>query len=340
MITQEIPILVMKAAVLLGATFLILIPLSIFLERGWAAITTGGYDGAGAGLLQTYADGLKLMCKECVAPEAGDRRVFFLAPFVSLLPPLILLGLIPFGREVEIGGVAISLQLASPGIGTVVVVALIPLAAFGLIAAGWGSGHRYAQIAALKTATQVVSFGIAAGLAVAGVALAAGTMQLAEIVHAQSETPGVLPRWNLLVQPLGFVGLVAATFAFADRLPLDSGRSREMEGGYTAAYSGFPLALLALAGRLRLLGASLLVATLYLGGWHQPFVAEGRGGKWVLLGVGLLLAKAMLFMLFMQWLRLVVPRPSMDQFARWAWRLAIPLTALNIPITAYMLVYR
>ena len=338
---QEIPILVIKAAVLLGAIFGVLIPLSILLERGWAAITTGRYDGAGgAGLVQTYADGLKLICKECVAPEAGDRRIFFLAPLVSLLPPLILLGLIPFGNEVEIGGLSITLQLASPSTATVVVVALIPLAAFGLIAAGWGSGHSYAQIAALNTATQVVSFGVAAGLAVAGVALVGGTMQLAEIVRTQSETQGVVPRWNLLVQPLGFVGLVAATFAFADRLPLDSGTSREMEGGYTAAYSGFPLGLLALAGRLRLLVASLLVATLYLGGWHLPFVVEGEGRGWVLLGVGLLLAKSMLFVLFMQWLRLVVPRPSMDQFAGWAWKLAVPLTAINIPITAYMLVYR
>ena len=283
---------------------------------------------------------MKLMCKECVAPAAGDRRIFFLAPFVSLLPPLILLGLIPFGKEVEIGGLSISLQLAAPGTGALVVVALIPLAAFGLIAAGWGSGHRYAQMASLKTATQVVSFGIAAGLAVAGVALAGGSMQLAEIVRSQAETPGLLPQWNLLVQPLGFLGLVAATFAFADRLPLDSGRSQEMEGGYAAAYSGVPLGLLAVARRLRLLGASLLVATLYLGGWHLPFVAVGEGGAWALLGVGLLFAKSMLFMLFTQWLRLVVPRPSMDQLGRWAWRLAIPLTALNIPITAYMMVYR
>ena len=338
---QEIPILVIKAAVLLGATFGILIPLSILLERGWTRVATGRYDGSrGVGLLQTYADGLKLMCKECVAPEAGDRRIFFLAPLVSLLPPLILLGLIPFGKDVEIGGLSMSLQLASAGAGTMVVVALIPLAAFGLIAAGWGSGHGYAQIASLNMASQVVSFGIAAGLAIAGVALAGGSMQLAEIVRSQSVTPGLLPRWNLLVQPLGFLGMVAATFAFADRLPLDSGRSQEMEAGYSAAYSGLPLGLLAVAGRLRLLAASLLVATLYLGGWHLPFVAEGEGGGWALLGVGLLLAKSMLFMLFTQWLRLVVPRPSMDQLVCWAWRVAIPLTALNIPIAAYMLVYR
>ena len=337
----DILIQVMKAALLLGVTFGILIPLSILLERGWAAVATGRYDGTGgAAPLQSYADALKLICKECVAPEAGDRRIFFLAPLVSLLPPLILLGLIPFGKDVEIDGLSISLQLASPGTGAMMVVALIPLAAFGLIAAGWSSGHPYAQIASLNAATQVVSFGVAAGLAVAAVAMAGGSLQLAEIVGSQAETTGFPPRWNLLFQPLGFVGMVAATFAFADRLPLDSGRSEEMEGGYAAAYSGLPLGVLALAGRLRLLAASLLVATLYLGGWHLPFAAAGDGAGWALLGVGLLFAKSLLFLLFTQWLRLAVARPSTDQLVRWAWRLAIPLTALNIPVTAYMLVYR
>ena len=338
---HEISITVIKAAALLGATFGILVPLSILVERGWAALTTGRSDGGGgAGLLQTYADSLKLMSKESVVPADGDQRIFFLAPLVALAPPLILLGLIPFGGVLEVGGRAVSLQLASPDAGTVMVVALIPLAAFGLIAAGWASGHGYAQIAALKTATQVMAFAAAAGLAIAGVALAGGSMQLAEIVRAQAQSHGLLPRWNLMVQPLGFVGLVAAMFAFADRLPLDSGRSQDMEGGYAAAYSGLPLGLLALAGRLRLLGASLLVATLYLGGWHVPFVVVGEGVGWVLLGVGLLLAKAMLFVVFTHWVRLVVPRPAKDQLVRWAWRIAIPLTALNIPLTAYMLVYR
>lgn len=327
-----------KAAILLLAVLGIVVPLSSWLERAWGTIVTGSAVG-GRGMLQPVADGLKLLSKTSISPRDGDRHLFSLGPTLALLPPLVLIALIPFGNGLSYGGGTISLQIADLEAGTLIALALMPLASFGLVVAGWSSGYAYTRSAAVRTAIQVSSFSVVAGLAIAGAAMTGGTMQFAEIVRAQTATLGSLQAWNILLQPIGFLGLLAATFAYADSPPLDSGSSpQELRGGYAAAYSGLSLGLIILAARLRLIAGSLLIVTIYLGGWGLPIVATFEGPVLAMVEVVVVTAKALLVTMLIYWTRMVLPRPTMEQLLGWAWKVAIPLTVLNVPVTAYMLV--
>lgn len=275
------------------------------------------YAGGWHGWAQLIADGVKFLQKEDVVPTAADRRLFRLAPGLAVVSYLLALALIPFGPSLVAADVPASL---------VALLAVTGLSTLATLVGGWASGNKYALLGALRAAAQLISYELPLVLACTSFALAAGSLSIGGIAHAWS------PLWLVWQAPAALVLLLAATAELA-RPPFDMpvADSELVMGPYTE-YSGLRFAFFLLAEYAGIVVMSLLLAVLYLGGWHGPF-PDALGWLWTLL-------KAFAVALVIIWMRVSWPRLREDQLQRLAWLGLLPLALAQVALTATLVVLR
>ncbi|MCZ6481150.1 MAG: NADH-quinone oxidoreductase subunit NuoH [candidate division NC10 bacterium] len=269
------------------------------------------------GLLQPIADGIKLMFKEDVVPANADRVIFILAPALSFVPALIVFAVIPFGP---------SFVITDVNVGLLYVFAVASLGVYGSVLAGWASNSKYSLLGGLRSSAQMVSYELGLGLSVLGVVMMTGSLSLVDIVEAQKGTwLGILPRWNIFPQFLGFVIFMISSNAELNRAPFDLPEAEtELVAGFHTEYSSMKFALFFMAEYANMIAAAALATTLFLGGWRGPLLPPVI---WFLL-------KVFAFIFLFIWVRATLPRFRYDQLMGFGWKVLLPLALANVMFTA------
>lgn len=279
------------------------------------------------GLLQPIADGMKLFLKEMIRPSASNKFLYIIAPVLAIAPSLAAWAVIPFDD---------GMVLANLHVGLLYLLAMTSLGVYGVIIAGWASNSKYALLGALRSAAQVVSYEIAMGFTLIGVLMASGSLNLTEIVNAQSG--GIFHWYFLPLFPLCVIYWISAV-AETNRAPFDVAEGEsEIVAGFHVEYAGMSFAVFFLAEYANMILVSLLSALMFLGGWNSPF--QGLGGLEKLFsfmpGIVWLLAKTSIFMFLFLWFRATFPRYRYDQIMRLGWKIFIPLTLAWIFVLAVL----
>ena len=294
------------------------------------------------GLLQALADVVKMFMKEDVVPLYADRVLHTLAPLVLLVPALASFAVIPFGSKIPLFGREISLVVADVNIGILYVFALASVGVYGLVLAGWSSNNKFALMGGIRSSAQVISYELSMGLAAIATLMAAGSLRLTQVVEYQATGTflGFLPTWNCFTQPLGCVIFIVAAFAETNRVPFDLPEAEaELVAGYHTEYSGFRFGAFFMAEYLNLVASSMMMATLYFGGWSLPLLhVSGVAGG--LLSVAVFFAKTMFFVFFFMWVRWTLPRFRFDQLMDIGWKALLPLSLLNLLWTGTLVLLR
>jgi len=264
------------------------------------------------GLLQPFADTLKLLVKEIIIPAGSSRFLFVLAPVLSIAPALVAWAVMPFSP---------GLVLANVNAGLLFIMAITSMGVYGVIIAGWASNSKYAFLGSLRSAAQIVSYEIAMGFALVGVLMAAGSLNLVDIVNGQQG--GILHWYWLPLLPM-FVVYFIAGVAETNRAPFDVAEGEsEIVAGFHVEYSGMAFAVFFLAEYANMILVSTLVAIMFLGGWEAPFNVV----PFTYLPPLFWLMGKVVFVLFMfLWLRATFPRYRYDQIMRLGWKVFIPVT--------------
>jgi NADH-quinone oxidoreductase subunit H len=288
------------------------------------------------GLLQPIADGLKLFFKEELTPAGADKVIFTLAPIVTLLPAFLVFAVIPIGGKVVLFGVERNLVLAPDlNVGVLYILAVTSIAVYGITMAGWSSNNKYALLGGLRATAQMISYELAMGLAILSVVLTAGTLNVGEIVYKQNH-PSLFqfPVWFIFLQPLAFILYLITTTAEVNRAPFDLPEAeQELTAGYHTEYSGMKFALFFAAEYIKMIAVSALGATLFLGGYGGPFVDQVP-----LLGPVYFGVKTLLAMVVFVWIRGTLPRLRYDRLMAFGWKLLLPLSLVNVMVTALVIV--
>ena len=289
------------------------------------------------GLLQTLADGTKLFFKEDLLPERADSFVFKLAPYLSLLPALLIFTVVPVGGELTISGHTFELQVADPPIGILLVLAMSSIAVYGVMLAGWSSGSKYPLLGSVRASAQMVSYEAALGLIVVAVVLITGSLSTRAIVDSQAPN---FWDWNLI--RLGFVPFIlfmVSVTAELTRPPFDlTEADSELVGGFNTEYSSIRFALFYLAEFMNTVTMSAIVVTLFLGGPDGPiprFIPTSDVWMPVLWFVG----KTFIFLFIYVWLRAALPRLRYDQLMDLGWKTLIPASLGWLLIVAGVVVW-
>ena len=290
---------------------------------GWIQVRLGPNRVGPLGLLQPIADALKLVLKEIIIPTNASRFLFLIAPVMSIMPALAAWAVMPF---------ADGLVLSNINAGLLYVLAMTSLGVYGVILAGWSSNSKYSLLGALRSAAQIVSYEIAMGFALVGVLMAAGSLNLSEIVRAQQG-----PIWDWFWLPLFPLFLVywISGVAETNRSPFDVAEGEsEIVAGFHVEYSGMAFAVFFLAEYANMILISSLATILFLGGWYSPFdgipVIGAPGIHWFLI-------KSAFFAFCFLWFRATFPRYRYDQIMRLGWKVLIPVTVVWLVVESVMI---
>jgi NADH-quinone oxidoreductase subunit H len=295
---------------------------------GWMHVRHGPMY-VGFGVLQAFADVFKLLFKEVIRPTEASKALYVLAPLITLAPAFAAWAVVPFDAK---------LVLSNANAGLLYLLAMTSLGVYGIILAGWASNSKYAFLGAMRSAAQVVSYEIAMGFAMVGVLIAAGSLNLTEIVNAQAGDAGLFEWFWFPLLPL-FVVYFISGVAETNRAPFDvvEGES-EIVAGHMVEYSGSQFALFFLAEYANMILVSFLTSIFFMGGWLSPFHGWGipllsvDGWWW-------LFAKVAFFASCFIWFRASFPRYRYDQIMRLGWKVFIPVTLAWICATALMAYY-
>lgn len=287
------------------------------------------------GLLQPFADVFKLLVKEDIIPDAANKPLHTLAPFIALFVAFATYAVIPFGPSINIFGYDIKLVVADVNIGILYVLALTSLGVYGITFAGWSSGSKYSLLGGVRSSAQMISYEVSMGFSIAGVILFAESLRPIDIVNAQYGW-----MWNIVLQPIGFITFVVSAFAETNRLPFDLPEAEpELVGGYHTEYSSFKFAGFFLAEYANMIIASCMIVTLYLGGWQIPYIDKLGLSETltVILQVGAFIFKTIFMLFVFLWVRWSIPRFRYDQLMNIGWKVMFPLALLNIVWVAVLI---
>ncbi len=275
------------------------------------------------GLLQSLADGIKLFFKEDLLPEQADRFAFKLAPFLSLIPALLIFTVVPIGGVVTVAGHTFELQVADPPIGILLVLAMSAIGVYGVLLAGWSSGSKYPLLSSVRASAQMISYEAALGMTVVTVVLVTGSLSTRSIVDAQT---GALWHWNFLrLGIIPFVIYIIAVIAETNRPPFDVVESEtELVGGFHTEYSSIRFALFFLAEFMNTITMSAIIVTLFLGG-PDGYVPPVPHVAWIF-PILWFLGKTIAFCFFFVWLRGALPRLRYDRLMDLGWKRLIPIS--------------
>ena len=313
----EIAVAAIKIFIVLNVVQLV-VAYTIYVERKVIAhvqMRLGPMRVGWHGLLQPIADGLKLLFKEDIIPDKSDRIVFVLAPVMVLVPAFVVYAVLPFSA---------TFYITQINIGLFFILAISSLGVFGIVMAGWASNSKYSLLGALRSAAQMLSYEIFLGFSVIGPLMLAGSMNLQEIVHAQSDV------WFVFYQPIAFIVFFIAAMAETNRAPFDLPEAEtELVAGFHTEYSGMKFAFFFLAEYANMFVVSTVGIVLFFGGWDGPDFIPLPGFVWYVL-------KLSAFMFVFIWLRATLPRYRYDQLMRVGWKFMFPLVMLNIFLTGFL----
>ena len=312
--------LVPMGALILGYVFLLKV--MSHMQSRLGPMDPGGFHG----WFQLVGDGIKFIQKEDIVPGEADRRVFAAAPAVIVLSTFLVFAVIPMGPDLVVKPLPVGVFYA---------LAVSSLSVIGVLMAGWASANKFALLGALRAAAQLIAYELPLLLAVVGVVVQAGTMNLQGIVHAQQN--GEIFGWGgignpfIFTQFIGFALFLVASQAELTQTPFDMPVAEsELVAGYMVEYTGFRFLFFFIGEFGTAFGFAALAATLFLGGWAIP----GVHGDWAnILGPGVLFAKLMIVAFLMFWVRFTYPRLREDQLQALAWKFLIPIGLVNILIT-------
>ncbi|MBS1578499.1 MAG: NADH-quinone oxidoreductase subunit NuoH [Bacteroidetes bacterium] len=315
-----------------------------FAERKVAAILQDrpGPNRAGPfGLFQPFADGLKLIMKEEIIPNSSNKFLFVLGPALAMIAALMTCAVIPWGDKIVAFGRTIALQIADINIGILYVFGVVSLGVYGIMIGGWASNNKFSLLAALRGASQAISYELAMGISLIALLMITGTLQLGEIVKQQMQ-PGHF--WNVVYQPLGFLLFLVCAFAECNRTPFDLPEAEnELNFGYHQEYSSMKLGFYLFAEYINMFISSVIMATLFFGGYDIPFFNEAKHADWgnwlALAGVVCLMIKVVIFIFFFMWVRWTIPRFRYDQLMKLGWKTMLPLALLNMLITGAVILW-
>lgn len=288
------------------------------------------------GLLQPLADGIKLMFKEDLSLPTTERWIYIIAPAITAITALSPFLAIPFADRIapdtfSIFGINIDLAqhslnrgvIADIDGGVLFILAISSLSVYGVVMGGWSSDNKYSLLGGIRATAQMISYELSLGLAIVGVLMVAGSMQMMEIVESQSK------MWFIVYQPVGFLIYLTAAFAEACRTPFDLIEcENELVAGYHTEYSSMKFGLFQLAEYAHIITISAIATTLYLGGWQGPAVLPSV--VWFVL-------KTFLLVFFFIWVRATFPRVRFDQLMGFGWKVLLPLSLVNILVTSLVL---
>jgi NADH-quinone oxidoreductase subunit H len=334
---------VIAQLLLIGFVFFMLLnsaAVLVYMERKVAAAVQqrlGPYLVGPRGALQPVADIVKLLFKEELRPRAADALLFGLAPVLSATAAFAAFSVVPFGTETTLFGLLeepIPLEVADVNVAMLVVFAVTSMGVYGIVLAGWSSNSKYSLLGGLRSSAQMISYELSYGLALASVILMAGSLSLREIVNDQAGTwLGFIPRWYVVLQPLGFLIYLTAGVAETNRAPFDFPEAeQELVAGYHTEYSSMSFAMFFLAEYVNMVTVSAVATCLFLGGWHGPFLPDWLAWVWFLVKVFLLL-------FFYIWMRWTLPRYRYDQLMTFGWKVLLPLAVINLLVTAAGAIY-
>jgi len=322
--------------VLIVAPLMLAVAYLTFAERkviGYMQVRVGPNRVGPAGLLQPIADAVKLLMKEIILPTRANKFLFVLAPVLAIAPALVAWAVIPFTDTLVLANIDASLLF---------ILAVTSMGVYGVVVAGWASNSKYAFLGALRSAAQIVAYEIAMGFALVGVLMAANSLNLREIVLAQS---GGIHQWYFLpLIPLFLVYFISGV-AETNRSPFDVAEGEsELVAGFHVEYSGMSFAIFFLAEYANMILIAALTVLMFLGGWLSPVPPA-----WVpdvpvigaLLGGGLhwLLFKISFVLLLFLWFRATFPRYRYDQIMRLGWKVLIPVTLVWIGVMGFAMFF-
>ena len=328
----------------IGFTFFMLLnsaAVLVYMERKVAALVQqryGPYLVGPKGMLQPIADIVKLIFKEELRPKAANTFLFYLAPIISATAAFAAFAVVPFGAPTTFFGLLdepVRLAPADVNVGLLVIFAITSMGVYGIVLAGWSSNSKYSLLGSLRASAQMISYELSYGLSFAAVILMAGSLSLGEIVNQQSGYWHLfnvvpIPKWYIVIQPLGFFIFLTAGVAETNRAPFDFPEAeQELVAGYHTEYSSMSFALFFLAEYVNMVTVSAVATDLFLGGWHGPFLPESLGWIWFLIKVF-----ALLF--FYIWMRWTLPRYRYDQLMEFGWKWLLPFAVLNLLVTAFL----
>lgn len=279
------------------------------------------------GLLQPVADALKLIFKEELVPEKADKLIFILAPVITMIPALIITGVVPWGPPITLFGKTFTLSVSDINLGVLFILTVTSISIYGITLAGWSSNNKYATLGGLRATAQMISYELALGLAFVGPILIAGSMGISDIVNAQQHV------WFIVYQPLGAIIYMIATVAEINRSPFDMPEAeQELTAGYHVEYSGMKFALFFMAEYIKMIAICMIGASLFLGGYWGPGVAQA---PW--LGPIYLFIKVVFLLFILVWIRATLPRIRYDRLMAFGWKILFPLALLNVLVTAVVI---
>ena len=316
-----------------------------YAERKVAAVIQDrkGPNRAGPfGLLQPLADGLKLFFKEEIIPLTSNKWLFILGPCMAMITAMMTGAVVPWGNKIELFGREISLQIADINIGILYVFGVVSMGVYGIMIGGWASNNKFSLIAAVRGASQIISYELAMGLSLIALLMLSGSLSLKTIVEQQI-TSGV---WNVVYQPLGFLIFLICAFAETNRTPFDLPEAEnELNFGYHQEYSSMKLGFYLFAEYINMFISSAVMASLFFGGYDIPFVNEANlAQSWgtnivSILGSVSLLLKVAFFLFLFIWVRWTIPRFRYDQLMDLGWKKLIPLALANMLVTGALILW-
>lgn len=335
---KTIIILIVFAITMLMAMYATLAERKI---AAWMQDRIGPNRAGKGGILQPLADGLKLFSKEEFIPNTPNKFLFILGPGISMTIALTTSAVIPWGDKLVIGGREILLQAADLDVALLFVFGILSVGVYGIIIGGWASNNKYSLMGAMRAGSQMISYELAMGLSIISVIMMSGSLSLKEIAIQQSGMD-----WNIFYQPLAFIIFLVCAFAETNRAPFDMAEGEhELVGGYNLEYSSMKMGFYLFAEYAAMFVASAILSVLFLGAYNYPgmeWAVENWGVNPAnLIGVGVLFLKIFFFIFLFMWVRWTVPRFRYDQIMDLGWKALIPLSILNIVLTAVvMLIFR
>lgn len=328
-----------KIGLMLGVT-LTVVAYTVLLERkvcAWIQDRIGPNRVGPFGLLQPLADAVKLMLKEDVVPgHVIDKWLYTVAPMLVMTSALVIAGLIPWGSRLPILGREIGLVVADVDAGVVLFFAIASFSVYGIVLAGWASNSKYPLLGGLRSAAQMISYEVCLGLSLAPVFLQVGSLNLNRAVEYQ-----IVHGWLGAWQPLSALIFFTSALAETNRTPFDLPEAeQELVGGYNTEYGSTKFAMFFLGEYAAMFAMSGLMVTLFFGGWSLPFAPLNRPATTVgvaLIQVAVFLAKVGALLFVYIWIRWTIPRFRYDQLMKLGWKVLVPLSVLNLLVSALLL---
>src|SRR3954464_14859242 len=339
---------------IVGILFVVILPMvsySVYAERRVSAFIQDrvGPNRVGpAGLFQPIADVAKLLFKEDFSPRHVNTFYYWLPPPPAVMPAIITMAVVPFGSTL----LGVPMVIADLNIGILWVFAISSLGVYGIVLAGWASNSKYPFLGGVRSTSQMISYELSLGLAVIPIFMIVGQLRLTEVVRYQVEHGWFIapfigdwmnPMKWLLATPMliSFFVFTVAMFAETNRLPFDLPEAeQELAGGYHTEYSSMKFALFFLGEYAAMITGSAVIVTLFLGGWHFPWIPDGsRGWIFGLINIFVFFAKIAALLFLFIWVRFTLPRFRYDQLMRLGWVFFFEIALVNIFAAAAIIVF-